>query len=585
MPTSQESTPTASGALVTLRVAVTGHRDLHPSQEPGLRQSLHRTIDGLRRRCAPAQIELLTGMADGADQLATDVARELGCRIHIVLPKPSNEYRDELSDAGRRLFDEVSSDPGGRLSVIVEGGADLSGERDEAYPYRRLGAYFAESAHVLIALWDGRIERKMGGTLDVLAMYLDRSEGSDPELYLAHPVEDCERQQELSGPAAIWITTARVGDSIPDTTTTSYVVGSDLRGKWCRTSGPPVSLTQMLDDLRGIAEAASAAPATAAACWPLLDEFPDDLEPSRHDAMEEIHEAYLSADRLALRYQSRSDWSFIAASMIAAAMGFAFLWFAKIDDNLAWLYAYLALFAMGYVLYRRARSKHWLRFHLSLRVLAETLRVRFFTTLLGISDHVDVRRVLTLTGVSSFPGFSWTAEVDRMGVPTTQNLPVDIQSRNELVRRSWVDDQANYFERKIKQLHSRHERLEMIQGVLYLLSFVAVVVIIIYGVDLKKIYAPGHVSAKTIVIFLMGLLPLWLTLWELHQGRMATRELLWQFRNQATIFGSASARLENLDSEEASLKVYVELAERSLFETYLWTIHRFHREFTPPAGG
>lgn len=585
MSTSRESTFTAPGELVTLRVGVTGHRDLHPTQEPEVRRSLHRSIDDLRRRCGPAQIEFLTGMAEGADQLAAEVARELGCRIHIVLPKPSDEYRAELSDAGRRLLDEVSSEPGVRLSVIGEGGGGLSGEGDEAYPYRRLGAYLAESAHVLIALWDGRIERKMGGSLDVLAMYLDRSEGSDPELYPPHPIEDCERQQELSGPTAIWISTARVDDSIPNTTTTSYLVGTDLRGKWCRSPEPPESLTQMLDDLRGIAEVASAAPADEAAGWPLLDEFPDDLESSRDDAMEEIHDAYLSADRLALHYQSRSDWSFIGASMIAAAMGFAFLWFAKIDDNLAWLYVYLALFLMGYVLFRRARSKHWLRFHLSLRVLAETLRVRFFTTLLGISGHVDVRRVLTLTGISSFPGFSWTAEVDRMGVPATRNLPVDIQSRNELARHSWVDDQAAYFERKIKELHSRHERLEVVQRVLYLLSFVAVVVIIIYGVDLKKVYAPGHVSAKTILIFLMGLLPLWLTLWELHQGRMATRELLWQFRNQATIFGGASTRLKDLDSEEARLKVYVELAERSLFETYLWTIHRFHREFTPPAGG
>ena len=83
----------------------------------------------------------------------------------------------------------------------------------------------------------------------------------------------------------------------------------------------------------------------------------------------------------------------------------------------------------------------------------------------------------------------------------------------------------------------------------------------------------------------MGLLPLWLTLWELHQGRMATRELLWQFRNQATIFGRASTELKGLGHEDAKASIYVDLAERSLFETYLWTIHRFHREFSPPSGG
>ena len=80
-------------------------------------------------------------------------------------------------------------------------------------------------------------------------------------------------------------------------------------------------------------------------------------------------------------------------------------------------------------------------------------------------------------------------------------------------------------------------------------------------------------------------LPLGLTLWELHQGRMATRELLWQFQNQATIFARASSDLQGTGHEDAKAQIYVDLAERSLFETYLWTIHRFHREFSPPSGG
>lgn len=570
--------------LVTLRIAVTGHRDLHPEQQPELQQSVHNTIVELSKACAPAKIELLTGMADGADQLVAHVARDLGCRIHITLPKPQNEYRAELSDDGGRALDEMSSDSEVRVSVIEEGRLGLTEQPDEASPYHRLGMYLARSAHVLIALWDGKLERKTGGTLDVLTMYLDRSQSANPQSYLPYPIENCDLNQNLTGPTAVVISTSRIGDSVPAATTTEYVVGTGLRGAWCRSTEQPVPLTRMLEDLGAVAEAATANSAEAAG-WPLVDELPDDLEPSRYRALEEIHSAYLTADGLALRYQSRSDWSFIGASLIAATMGFAFLWFAKIDAHLGWLYAYLGLFGLGYVLYRRAHAKHWLRYHLSMRVLAETLRVRFFTTLLGISGNVDVRRVLTITGVSSFPGFAWVAEADRTGVPTTQNLPADLEARDELARQKWVDDQAGYFERKIEQLHSRHERLELIQRTLYLLSFVAVIVIIIYGSDLKKIYAPGHVSAKTIVIFLMGLLPLWLTLWELHQGRMATQELLWQFRNQATIFRGASTRLENFDGEGARRDIYVELAERSLFETYLWTIHRFHREFTPPAGG
>jgi hypothetical protein len=64
---------------------------------------------------------------------------------------------------------------------------------------------------------------------------------------------------------------------------------------------------------------------------------------------------------------------------------------------------------------------------------------------------------------------------------------------------------------------------------------------------------------------------------------MATRELLWQYRNQARLFADATATIAASASPEARRAVIADLGERSLFETFLWTIHRFHREHEPPA--
>lgn len=572
--------------ISTLRIAVTGHRDLETSQTQELKTLVRDAIGSVIDKCSPAQIEIVTGMADGADQLVTDVARELGCRVHIALPKQLDDYRPELSPEGRQRLDELISESNVRVSVVEGDSVGNAQELGEAASYHRLGTYLARSANVLIALWDGQLERKPGGTLDVLTHYLDRTYGPEPQTDLPLAIEAGDQTDDLPGPTAIWIGVARSGSSASEPPSARFLTGSGIRGVWRTSEQMPAGLTGMLDAL-GAAATAVAEDTGPGAGYPLVDQIPVDLDPSRRDALDEIHDTYLAADNLAVRHQSRSDRAFIGASLIAAAMGFAFLWFAKIDDHVAWLYAYLVLFMSGYLVFRIARSRHWLRHHLSMRVLAETLRVRFFTTLLGIADQVDIRRVLTLTGVSSFPGFEWVAEADRIGVPTTQNLPSELTSQNEIVREKWVDDQAAYFERKIRQLEARHERLEIVQRVLYVLSFLAAAVIIVYGSELKSVYAPGHVSTKTILIFLMGLLPLWLTFWELHQGRMATRELLWQFRNQAMIFRRASDQLHDTgtDAVEVRLETYRELAERSLFETYLWTIHRFHREFTPPSGG
>jgi hypothetical protein len=436
-------------------------------------------------------------------------------------------------------------------------------------------------------LWDGEMERKPGGTLDVLTSFLDRQFDSDPGDALPDPIQTTDVPPGHAGPTAVWVRGSRAGSDAKGSSAIEpavYVGPSGLPGVWHGSHTMPPALADMVDDLsRTTLESIRTDGAVPG--YPLLEGVPDDLAPARRSATDDIHTAYLAADRLAMLNQRRSDLAFIGASLIAAGMGFAFLWFAKIDDHLGWLYAYLVLFAVGYGLFRTAHYRRWLHNHLSFRVLAETLRVRYFMALLGLDERVDVRRVMAQTGVSSFPGFAWAREADRIGVPLAQGLPDSIASLGEVVNVHWVDDQAAYFGRKVEQLKVRHERLELVQRALYVLSFVAVLAIITYGTDLKTVYVPGHVSIKTVLIFLMGLLPLWLTLWELHQGRMATRELLWQFQNQATIFARASSDLQGTGHEDAKAQIYVDLAERSLFETYLWTIHRFHREFSPPSGG
>jgi hypothetical protein len=66
---------------------------------------------------------------------------------------------------------------------------------------------------------------------------------------------------------------------------------------------------------------------------------------------------------------------------------------------------------------------------------------------------------------------------------------------------------------------------------------------------------------------------------------MAMRELLWQYRNQANHFARAAQQIDADSSFNQKKRILAELGERSLFETYLWTIHRFHREQEPPSVG
>jgi len=66
---------------------------------------------------------------------------------------------------------------------------------------------------------------------------------------------------------------------------------------------------------------------------------------------------------------------------------------------------------------------------------------------------------------------------------------------------------------------------------------------------------------------------------------MASRELIWQYKKQLAHFSRSSAELERTGSPARRAEVLVDLGKRSLMESYLWTIHRYHREHAPPAGG
>jgi len=90
-------------------------------------------------------------------------------------------------------------------------------------------------------------------------------------------------------------------------------------------------------------------------------------------------------------------------------------------------------------------------------------------------------------------------------------------------------------------------------------------------------------SVENGLTFLMGLMAVTLASWELHQNKMASRELLWQYRNQLKHFSRARTQLARTLDAGRRLEILAALGKDSLMESYLWTIHRFHREHEPPG--
>jgi hypothetical protein len=117
---------------------------------------------------APLVLRFVSPLADGADQIAAEVALELGWQLQAVLPFTREHYRGSLANHGaRERFDELLD----RAHCTLE----LPGDEERALEsYVMTGRATVAHCDILIAIWDGLPPRGRGGTGEVVQLALTR---------------------------------------------------------------------------------------------------------------------------------------------------------------------------------------------------------------------------------------------------------------------------------------------------------------------------------------------------------------------------------------------------------------------------
>ncbi|MET9802691.1 hypothetical protein [Streptomyces sp. NPDC006368] len=137
------------------RIGVTGHRDI-----PG---ELHAHVRGAIRAAFRGHdagaLEALSSLAVGADQLFADIA--LACGAGLVAVIPSGDYEEGFADPA-----ELARYRCLRKRATREVRMAFPHSTDEAY--YAAGAYIADHCDRLLAVWDGRPARGLGGTGDIV---------------------------------------------------------------------------------------------------------------------------------------------------------------------------------------------------------------------------------------------------------------------------------------------------------------------------------------------------------------------------------------------------------------------------------
>jgi hypothetical protein len=187
----RESSPIVTGATAdrpphlpfVLSVGITGHRaeSIPDSSVERLREQIREVLllvagagQALLTReqsCfapLPPQLHFVSAIADGADQIAAEVALDLGWELQVVLPFNRTDYRASLANHGaRERFDTLLE----RAHCVL----DLPGRgEEEVDAYVMTGRATVAHCDLLIAVWDGLPPRGRGGTGEVVQLAITR---------------------------------------------------------------------------------------------------------------------------------------------------------------------------------------------------------------------------------------------------------------------------------------------------------------------------------------------------------------------------------------------------------------------------
>jgi hypothetical protein len=149
-------------------VGFTGHRA--GFDRDAVRTHLAHVLQDLQGRAVSAQgeLHLWTSIAEGADTLCVQLARDLGIPVHLLLPLEEQEFSKDFSPSGWAEASEqlaiARSNPE-RDSVRLAGG---SAPRPGCYLNQAME--MLRLVHVLVAVTDGQPSRGPGGTGSVLEL-------------------------------------------------------------------------------------------------------------------------------------------------------------------------------------------------------------------------------------------------------------------------------------------------------------------------------------------------------------------------------------------------------------------------------
>jgi hypothetical protein len=556
--------PARAEPRLSLAVGVTGHRDVNLSgADRGAIEAavadvlarLQRALDEVRQAHAAAfapeaaRLRLVSALADGADTLVAKSALAAGWRLDACLPFTREEYAGDFAEGAAR--EELATLLGSAGSCF-----ELPGRRAESEAaYEGVGRLVLEQSDVLLALWDGDLNRGRGGTSRVVAEAVARH---IPVIHV-HTHADAPVQvlwsglgvAEVESPGLESVPRGEAGDAIPRviaalTMPPGQPIDQRMLQRFYRERSSrsmralPYPLLLAATGVQALSRRDLRPLQAQASTSALLAQAGGAADPPGSAALlEPIAHRYGIADVAATYFARVFRSGFVGNFTLAGiAVVLALSGLLAPSLKLTLISAELACVILILANTQAGRRLGWHERWMDNRHLAEQLRCLALTSLagdLGLRDHTGTRDAAAVPG---WVGWLVRATAREAGLPTAR-ADAEYVARVRDAALRLVGEQIAYHRSNARRMHKLEHRLHRAGEFLFGATLAACTGWILVKLTGLQVGSFGKVGVTEIVTFATAALPaLGAAIYGIRmQGDFAGGE----FRSEVTV-----ARLERL---------------------------------------
>lgn len=563
-----------------LVIAVTGHRDLVAAEEPGIREQVRALFESLATRYPDRRLQVMSSLAEGADQLVAEIALEMAIELVVPMPMSKDLYLDDFSGAEARahflcLCGHASETY--ELPLAAGNTAESVARSAEARSreYAQVGVFLSAHCHILLALWDGKPGTELGGTGqvvkfhhdDIMPGYTDKTVATqqmlvDDESDLVYHIV-CSRNRPDGAPhpdfrplQCFWFTKDRHNPRSADIPRQHQIIferGSEF-------SRHAMEFSEQI----------------GRESWSLLDDESKRLLPR---GIQDINRLFRVADWLAIHFQKKTLRVLQITHLLAFMMGLMFILWSDYETWPFYMFAFLLFFLAAAAVQYFSRRGAWHRKYLDYRALAEGLRVQFYWAAAGVSNENESKFTHDNFLQTQDPELGWIRNVMRVAGTECDAAPAATPAGLAFALKGWIGNedsgQLGYYRKKARE-RARTSRFTERLGLVSLMT--SVVVVLLFVVAYASIPEPWHDPLQVI----MGVM---LLLFGVRQGyafSTAEKELIKQYEFMLRIFYNAKRRLDSAIGGVEQRQVLLALGGSCLDEHAQWIL--MHRDRSPDQG-